>query len=431
MAAFDQHMKQSLLTEGSHTQRGQVVSTPKIVGIFATGTLLGALMGAGMVTFLATPSSPVAVAQRPSLRLFSDSSIYGPQPEEVENDAIRVSAHKLLHHDSKVDPVQLRFDNTCFWKKQDRMLQQLLMKDYVSEQLASRQAEVEATTSKSKESKVASSAPARFLRATDPLHRNLSQSLIDLYEVGPSASSANMYLAFQEHCQKWVAQTTDATWHSTHEADREQAVEKYFAPDFVSHIYGFSVGGRKGFRGRDTLKTMIKNKLKTFPDLKIRILDTLCTPAVHDDLGTLGFFTTMPDLSEGTMVNEMSLNLTQADGSVVPLTIPASGKRVAYAGNAVTFVAWNDKSKNWQYQGEWVMHGEMEMFAQMNALSLVAPHASGVAERIVNDIAPKVEECQVPHLWYGDVPVTGPNRINVLAEASASTMADTQSDESP
>lgn len=393
-----------------------------MAGVFALGTLLGAVMGAVIATYVANPTSPTTVAHRPSVRLFSESADdeHGPAPQELANDVRYMSADAVLSRDSKVDPVQLRFDNTCFWKKQDRKLQQLLMKDYVSKQLAKRQAEAESTTSESSY-QAASSAPARFLRATDALHQNLSQSLIDLY-AAPSADP-NLYLAFQEHCQKWVAQTTDAAWHSVHEADRNQAVEKYFAPDFVSHIYGFSVGGRMGFHGRETLKTMIKNKLKTFPDLKIRILDTLCTPAVHDDLGTLGFFTTMPDLSEGTMMNEMALNLTQADGSVVELTIPASKKRVAYAGNAVTFVAWDDESKNWQYQGEWVMHGEMEMFAQMDALNLVAPHASGVAQRIVNDIAPRVEDCQMPHLWYGNVPVEG-LRSNLLAESEINTMVE-------
>jgi hypothetical protein len=393
-----QPMMRPLLEDGSHHE--QLVSNRKTVGVFTVGILLGAVMGAGVATLVANPTSSAVGSQHPYMRMYSASGVTsaGPAQPEVDGDVSYMSADATLARDSKVTmPTEMRFDNTCFWKKQDSQLQQLLTKEYVAEQMQTRQVI---------KAKASTSTQGTFLKATDARSQNLGQSLMDLYAVGAGAD-AQVHLAFQEHCQKWVAQTTDATWHSVKEADREAAVDKYFAPDFVSHIYGFSVGGRKGFRGRETLKTMIKNKLRTFPDLKIRILDTLCTPAVHDELGTLGFFTTMPDLSEGTMMSDMPLNLTQADGSIVEMTIPATQEKVSYAGSAVTFVAWNDESKNWQYQGEWVMHGEMEMFAQMNALNLIAPHAAGVGQRIVNDIVPKVEGCQMPHLWYGDVPVSG------------------------
>eukprot|EP00746_Dinoflagellata_sp_MGD_P005330 gnl/MRDRNA2_/MRDRNA2_110329_c0_seq1.p1 gnl/MRDRNA2_/MRDRNA2_110329_c0~~gnl/MRDRNA2_/MRDRNA2_110329_c0_seq1.p1 ORF type:complete len:431 (+),score=95.60 gnl/MRDRNA2_/MRDRNA2_110329_c0_seq1:93-1385(+) len=429
MAVAAQHMTQPLLENGTHSAREQNVTNRKTVGVFASGVLLGAAMGVGMTLLVVNPASLSAGSKRQSMRMYSAPEYYyhGPGQTDVSDDVGYMSADATLARDSQVAPVALRFDNTCFWKKQDQQLQQLLTKEYVTQQLQTRQAEVVETQSEATdpstqtEAKATTGLRGRFLKAADSLKatdshsRRLGQALLDMYAAGP-ATDANVHLAFQEHCQKWVAQTTDATWHSIHEADREAAVEKYFAPDFVSHIYGFSVGGRKGFHGRETLKTMIKNKLKVFPDLKIRILDTLCTPAVHDELGTLGFFTTMPDLSEGTMMNDMPMNLTQADGSIVELTIPASQKKVSYAGNAVTFVAWNDDSKNWQYQGEWVMHGEMEMYAQMNALHLIQPHAAGVGQKIVNDIVPKVEGCQMPHLWYGDVPVSGV-RSNVVANS--------------
>lgn len=415
MVAAAQRMTQPLLEDGTHSHREQIVSNRKTVGVFTSGVLLGAAMGVGMAMFVTNPASPLAKHQ--SMRMYSapENSYQGPGTQEVANDIDYMSADATIARDARVAPVELRFDNTCFWQKQDRQLQQLLTKEYVTKQLQTRQVEV-VKGARLAEAK-STAMRGRFLKATESHSRNLGQSLLDMYAAGPQAD-ANVHLAFQEHCQKWVAQTTDATWHSVHQADREAAVDKYFAPDFVSHIYGFSVGGRKGFHGRETLKTMIKNKLKVFPDLKIRILDTLCTPAVHDELGTLGFFTTMPDLSEGTMMSDMPMNLTQADGSIVEVTIPASHKKVSYAGSAVTFVAWNDDSKNWQYQGEWVMHGEMEMYAQMNALNLIAPHAAGVGQKIVNDIVPKVEGCQMPHLWYGDVPVSGV-RANVVDEGSA------------
>merc|ERR1719171_916274 len=103
-------------------------------------------------------------------------------------------------------------------------------------------------------------------------------------------------------------------------------MDKYFSKDFESHILGYAVGGHRMYRGIPALKSLVEGKLQQIPDLKIRILNTLCTPAVHDELGLLGFFTTMPDLSTGTMHREMNITLPQEDGSVAQVTIPASKK---------------------------------------------------------------------------------------------------------
>lgn len=361
------------------------------MGVFTVGMLLGAVMGAGMATALSNSSSAVNQRDAPvaakTVNLQEQTENVSPEwtalAQEPDEDVALQSADAFFRREAKVPKVELRFDNSCFWEKQKEM-QQFLMANYVNKLTSATQSLTQSTEATSKAMSTTS----------------VSKSLVSLYEAGPSAT-ADVHLKFQTDCQKWVAQSTDATWHAVHEADRNNAVEKYFGDDFVSHIYGYSVGGQRAFHGKEVLKNLIRTKLSTFPDLKIRILNTICTPAVHDELGLLGFFTTMPDLSAGTMKGPMNVTLPQEDGSFVEVVIPASHNKVAYAGNAVTFVA-PDQSGNWQYQGEWVMHGEMEMFAQMNALGAIAPHASGTAQKIVDELAPHVESCSFPDLWYGD-----------------------------
>jgi len=261
-------------------------------------------------------------------------------------------AKAFLDRAAKVDAEPMRFNNTCFYAQQ-KHFENRLLEGYVGKMAAQ----------------------ARGV---------------------PVLTEAD--LSFQQHCERWIAESTDATWHAVRAEDRAAAVEKYFAKDFESEVYGYGVGGHQVYRGRAGLKELIETKLKVFPDLKIRVLNSMCKPAVHDSLGLLGFFTAMPDLSEGTMLGDMRISVPGG----ADVVLPATGKRVAYFGNAVTFVALDPDSGRWQYVSEIVTHDEASMFAEMGEAAWEAIRPRGdSASAIVERLAGGVEACGFPEPWYG------------------------------
>ena len=56
----------------------------------------------------------------------------------------------------------------------------------------------------------------------------------------------------------------------------------------------------------------IEGKLDSIPDLKIHILDVTCSPAIHEGK-LVGIFTTMPDMSLGTPVRNVTVHTPQGD----------------------------------------------------------------------------------------------------------------------
>lgn len=257
---------------------------------------------------------------------------------------------------SFVDPVALRFSNDCFWQKQQE-----------------RQAEI----------------LEDFLRTRSGAQ---GESLVVVNPRDTAADDA----AFQDECNRWVAQSTDATWHAKHRADREASVEKYFAKDFTSRVWGWSLGGGKEYRGLELLKTLVEKKLRTFPDLKIRVRNTFCRQAVHDSQGLRGFFTAMPDMSEGTMLGPMEI--LQADGSSV--TIPANGKKVSYFGVAVTFVERNPETGRWQYVAEDVTHDEGSLFAALGPEAFEAFRNAARSADVLEKLSPLAAGCALPEPYW-------------------------------
>merc|ERR1711933_66953 len=105
---------------------------------------------------------------------------------------------------AQVNTVPLRFNNSCFYQKQ-KFFENKLMQSYAWKLLAEKRASIPQWT--------------------------------------------DMKLSFEQHCEQWVAQSTDATWHAISQVDRAAAMDKYFAADFESHVYSYSVGGHQVYKG--------------------------------------------------------------------------------------------------------------------------------------------------------------------------------------
>ena len=81
----------------------------------------------------------------------------------------------------------------------------------------------------------------------------------------------------------------------------------------------------------------------------------------------------MPDFSEGTFSSDLELSAPRAN-SKTPRTIivHAKGQKVAYFGNAVTFVARDPATGRWQYQAETIVHDDATMIAELGDEALAA-----------------------------------------------------------
>ena len=76
---------------------------------------------------------------------------------------------------------------------------------------------------------------------------------------------------FLPDCAKWVIDTTDAVWRPDRSAaDVNRSLEEYFYEQWESTSNG------RYFRGMDTLKKLVWDTKRAFPDLKIHITDAFC-----------------------------------------------------------------------------------------------------------------------------------------------------------
>jgi len=197
---------------------------------------------------------------------------------------------------------------------------------------------------------------------------------------------------FNKLCREWVAFTTDGAWHGLRKSDRIGMMKSAFAPDWNSLSFGYQPGGIQASYGRDALIRGIEGKLDSIPDLKIHILDVTCSPAIHEGK-LVGIFTTMPDMSLGTPVRNVTVHTPQGDD----IQLEATGHEVAYPGLALCFVTPNGKGGLW-YQSEMVLHDDASLLAAFGPDGWIK--ASPKDGEIVKDFASTVEDCRVMN-WYG------------------------------
>ena len=250
------------------------------------------LLGVGVASGFALSESAASASSRGLPLQFSSSSVGGgggPKPPEplallgssaARREAESGAAPQLSQtppldrqpneeeehpfaEESRMDPVNLRFNNSCFWRKQ-REAEQRLLQQYVDKRIA---AGIRPESLRLRSSgAVAQGRPSGFL-ATQP-----SSALAAPKDV--SRSTVDLNVALRWACERWVPESTDHTWHATDPKDRLAAVQQFFADDFTSTTYSLLVGGVKSFTGRKKLHEIIEAKLKQFPDLKIRVLNT-------------------------------------------------------------------------------------------------------------------------------------------------------------
>jgi len=317
---------------------------------------------------------------------YADEGLRRSALVEVAGGSLRLTGN-LVESTSDIDPFvvasyvdppefgPMRFNNDCFWKKQNAVEQQMI-KSYVDKIVK----------------KYGDSAMKQFYQdhAKDELWR----------------SSEHL---FQQACTRWVAQSTDATWHSSDIRDRNKAMELYFAEDFTSNVFGWAVGGHKILKGREPLKNMVNGYLEVFPDWRIRIMNTQCTKAVSDPFGLVGFFTAMPDYSTGTMLGPLNFpDGTTIDPSEV-VDSPIKGKTATF-GLAMTFVALDPVTNRWQYQEEVVVHAHDVQYSLLGKeiLDKFYTHSGvGIDENpeqrdleIFGHFSGLVDSCELPEPYF-------------------------------
>lgn len=361
-------------------------------GAFAAGILLGAV---------GTLLGPISVAQQPvhGLRLAGGPGQLA-KPESLLGNAwspkFGGAAGTVKDLTWKDDEVKFRFDNRCAVDKLNRARTTLmhdhsakfLRRDYLQEQLV--EGEVPKPTS-------ADETPS-------PLNKQIGvelyNSLLRLVSPYPqNASPLQLHEEFQQLCRQWVAYTTDAAWHAADAKHRNLAMQTFFAPDFKSSAYGYSIGGIFNYKGRENLTKIVEAKLKAVPDLKIRVLDCQCAPAVHAG-NLVGIWTTMPDVSLGTPAETMTIKPPGAgpDGSVLQPT----GLPVSYPGMAVTLVTPDQQGGLW-YQSEMVIHEDASMLAALGGSSwssAAPPSPQAASDHIVETFGGPVDRCEVLD-WFG------------------------------
>lgn len=147
----------------------------------------------------------------------------------------------------------------------------------------------------------------------------------------PTAGAPATFLA---DCAAWVINSTDAVWRpDATAAEVNRSLEAYFYRDWASL-------GSRGVRARGmaALKDQVWRTRRAFPDLAIHITDAFCAGNDVD-----GYKTAMPDVLTGTNRGPSGYG-------------PATGRRAAYNGIAVTYV--QRVRGRWQYIAEWVVHDE-------------------------------------------------------------------------
>ena len=103
------------------------------------------------------------------------------------------------------------------------------------------------------------------------------------------------------------------------------------------------------------LKELVWRTRRAFPDLKIHVTDVFCTGNDVD-----GYKTTMPDVLTGTNTGPSAFG-------------PPTGKKVSYAGIAVTYV--QKVGGRWQYVSEVVVHDELALLTQARPMPPPPPLA--------------------------------------------------------
>ena len=172
-------------------------------------------------------------------------------------------------------------------------------------------------------------------------------------------------------CPAFVIASTDATWHTRNWELTNKAVDTYFSEDWQSvRAFGLML------RGREALRSFMKDWLGGFPDVYIHVADVFC-------LGNeaVGFKTTMPYVLTATHTG-----WSKAFGA-------PSGRKVSYHGIANCYI--KKIGGQWQYTREWDLP---DMWAFLTALNISAnalPHPSA-------DLVP-VDQCKPLFEWGGDV----------------------------
>jgi len=197
---------------------------------------------------------------------------------------------------------------------------------------------------------------------------------------------------FNKLCREWVAFTTDGAWHSISKSDRLEMMKSAFAPDWNSLSFGYQPGGIQASYGREALIRGIEGKLASIPDLKIHVLDVTCSPAIHEGK-LVGIFTTMPDMSLGTPIRNVTVHTPNGDD----IQLEATGHEVAYPGLAMCLVTPNGKGGLW-YQSEMVLHDDASLFAAFGPDGWIK--AAPKDAEIVKDFGSTVEDCRVMN-WFG------------------------------
>ena len=164
-------------------------------------------------------------------------------------------------------------------------------------------------------------------------------------------------------CPAFVIRSTDATWHARDWARTSAAVDTFFSEDWLSvRAFGLTL------RGRESLRSFMKDWLGGFPDVFIHVADVFCLGSM-----AMGYKTTMPYVLTAT-----HSGWSKAFGA-------PTGRKVKYHGIANCFI--KRIGDQWQYTREWDLP---DMWAFLTALNLTAaqipPHPSG-------DLVP-VDQCK-------------------------------------
>lgn len=168
-------------------------------------------------------------------------------------------------------------------------------------------------------------------------------------------------------CRGFVIYSTDETWHQRSWDITEEAISKYFAPDWQSvRAFGTVLNGRPG------LKKFMKDWLGGFPDVFIRVADVFC-----EGNDVAGYKTTMPYILTATNTGPSMFG-------------PATGKSIKYHGIANCFIKKFDDG-NWRYTTEWDVP---DMWSFMTQLGLNLDFQKHPTTDLMN-----IDQCQPLFEW--------------------------------
>lgn len=170
-------------------------------------------------------------------------------------------------------------------------------------------------------------------------------------------------------CPAFVIRSTDKTWHPRNWEATNAAVDRYFAEDWQSvRAFGLML------RGREALRSFMRDWLGGFPDVFIHVADVFC---IGNEVA--GYKTTMPYVLTAT-----HSGWSKAYGA-------PTGRFVKYHGIANCYIRKEPISGQWQYTREWDLPDMWAFITAMNLTAAQLPHPTA-------DLVP-VDQCQPLFDW--------------------------------